>query len=223
MSDLDVTPAETVVKLSEHVAAAINQVLEDERGSVLALVQLSTMATDAQERHALAVAGGQAAHACVELRTLLNRGGAPVSVRVGGGARIVQDLERVDDRYMAFEQVQQRMMAALESIRVTELDAPAKATLAMTHTLQAAHGAWALQRARTFAASREETPAVEIQHVDATAGRTASSDVTSALSQDDSPLVPPLSAAELLAGEDRHVGPTARADGRAVQAPPDSR
>jgi hypothetical protein len=159
VADLDVTPSHMDTPLNERVVAAINQVLEDERGSVLALVQLSAMATEALERHALVFAGGQAAQACIDLHALLIRYGAPVSERVGDAAAAVLQLERIDDRYLAFDRVQRQTMAVIESIPATEFDSLAQAALAMAHTVQAAHAEWALQRARDFATSREEPPA----------------------------------------------------------------
>jgi hypothetical protein len=161
MADLDVTPSQATTTLGEPIVTAINQVLAEERGSLLALVQLSAMATEALERHALVVAGGQAAQACIDLHALLVRYGAPVSDRVGDAADAVLELDRIDDRYLAFDQVQRHMMAVIESLPAPALDPQAQAALAMTHTLQAAHAEWALQRARDFAASREEAPTAQ--------------------------------------------------------------
>jgi hypothetical protein len=154
VADVGVTTPNTGTTLDEHVVAVINEVLEAERGSVLALVQLSAMATDALERHALVVTGGQAAQACIDLRAVLERSGAPVSDRVGEAAVTVQELDRLDDRYLAFGQIQHRLMERIESIPSADLDTAAQAALAMVHTVAAAHAAWALQRAHDFAASR---------------------------------------------------------------------
>jgi hypothetical protein len=47
-------------------------------------------------------------------------------------------------------------MERIESIPSADLDTAAEAALAMVHTVEAAHAAWALQRAHDFAASRAE-------------------------------------------------------------------
>jgi hypothetical protein len=156
VADLDAVPTRTDAPLDEQAVTAINEVLEGERGSALALVQLSAMASDSLERHALVVQGGQAAQACIDLRALLERYGAPVSDRVGNAATVVQEMERLDERYLAFGQLQPRLMGLIESIPPNVLDSAARGTLAMVHTVQVAHAAWALERARAFAASREE-------------------------------------------------------------------
>jgi hypothetical protein len=155
MADLDVPSTRNGSPWDDQIVAVVNEVLEEERGSVLALVQLAAMATDALERHALVVTGGQASQACIDLRTLLQRHGSRVSEDLGNAARMVQDLERLDERYLAFGQLQQHLMELIESIPTAELDATTQAMLAMTHTVQAAHAAWALQRAHDFATSRD--------------------------------------------------------------------
>lgn len=175
MADVDVTLPRRGSPLDEHVVDAINEVLEGERGSVAALVQLSAMATDSLERHALSVTGGQATQACFDLRGVLERHGARVSDQIGEASSTLLELERLDDRYLAFGHLRQQLMERIESIASSELDASAQAVLAMVHTIQSAQAAWALQRARDFTASREEALSADARPTDGS-GQSAEGD-----------------------------------------------
>jgi hypothetical protein len=144
MDAMDVTTSET-----------LNDLLEDERAAVEALVGLVAMATDGLERQAMVVFGGQTAQACHELRALLERHGAGVTMRVGAPKHIILGQERYDDRLRAYSQLQQSLADRIEALMNGELDPDAQAVLAPLRALHLAHYAWALARADDFTASRE--------------------------------------------------------------------
>jgi hypothetical protein len=145
MTDLmDATTSETIAGL-----------LEDERAAVEALVGLVAMATDGLERQAMVVFGGQTAQACHELRALLERHGAAVSMRIGPGRHIILGQERYDDRLRSYSLLQQSLADRIEALMNNELDADSQAVLAPLRALHLAHHAWALTRADDFTASRE--------------------------------------------------------------------
>jgi hypothetical protein len=133
----------------------LNDLLEDERAAVEALVGLVAMATDGLERQAMVVFGGQTAQSCHELRALLERRGAVVSTRVGAPKHIILGQERYDDRLRAYSQLQQSLADRIEALMNSELDTDAQAVLAPLRSLHLAHHAWALTRADDFTASRE--------------------------------------------------------------------
>jgi hypothetical protein len=134
---------------------ALNGLLEDERASVEILVALTAMATDALERQALTVMGGQAVQACFDLRERLERLGAPITERVGPALGRVSALEHLDERYRAFADLARQLAVRLQQLLEADLDPESQMLLAPLRALEVAQASWASQRADEFAASRE--------------------------------------------------------------------
>jgi hypothetical protein len=211
VANVNVTAPHLGSALDERSAAVINEVLEGERGSVAALVQLSAMATDALERHALVVTGGQAAQACIDLRGVLERHGAQVSQRVGVTAEAILLLERLDERYLAFAALQRALMLNIESIASARLDAVDQGALAMVHTIQSAQSAWAFQRARDFAASRAEAQLSANRPDDATGGQLADAESPSGILRGE-PARPAAPTDDALLAPNAHASPAGSMD-----------
>lgn len=137
------------------VAEALNQLLEEERACVEALVGLASMATDMLERQAVTIMGGQTVRACGDLHEQLASGGAPISGRIGGAGLRVLGPDRVDGRCLAFSQVQQELAASIDTLLAEDLDFVMRSLLVSLRDVHLAHAVWSARRAEEFAATRE--------------------------------------------------------------------
>lgn len=141
---------------------------------VEALVGLVAMATEAPERQALQVMGGQACQACDDLRGRLRAIGAPISADIEAVAERVLAPERLDDRLRAFSVLRRELAATAADTMATSPDPATRDMLATLRDVQLAQAGWANRRAEEFAATRvpaefagDDNDAVEAANVDA--------------------------------------------------------
>jgi hypothetical protein len=133
---------------------ALNRLLEGERGTVGVLVGLVSMATEAPERQALMVMGGQACQACDDLRGRLRALRAPIGMEIEPVLERILAPERLDDRLRAFSALRRELADLVGAALAAAPDPDTGDILATLRDVQLAQAGWAERRADEFAATR---------------------------------------------------------------------
>lgn len=138
-----------------QIIQALNEMLEEERAAVEAVIGLTSMATDPHEREHLQRIGADEAWSCSGLRERIEAMGGPVSRHISPFASHVLGLEYFPERLRTYGRHQRLVMeriSALLSIRTLDEE-----TQRFLETMLAQHMQdvlWCEQRATEFEASR---------------------------------------------------------------------
>lgn len=147
---------ERMGSLNPETVDALNMLLEDVRASVEIEVALSNGATEYLEREALNSMGVEDTLMSFLLRDWMEALNLPVTRRINGIVLQALDLTRYDDRLMLFVQHQLASREQAERlVEEAEIDADGRAMLRSIVDAHTRHAAWAEQRAREFAETRQ--------------------------------------------------------------------
>ena len=142
--------------LDPEIVDALNMLLEDVRASVEIEVALSNGATEYLEREALTAMGVEDTLFAFLLRDWLDSQNLPVTRRINGIVLQALDLTRYDDRLSLFlhHQLASRDQAE-QLLDEAELNGEGQEILRSIIDAHTRHAAWAEERAREFAETRQ--------------------------------------------------------------------
>jgi hypothetical protein len=138
-----------------QIVQFLNEMLEEERAAVEAVIGLTSMATDPNERENLQRIGGDEVQSCIGLRERIESlGGAP-SRHISDFANYVLSLEYFPERLRTFGRHQRLIMERISALLTQRgLDNDTRGFLEAMLAQHAKDITWCEQRAAIFEASR---------------------------------------------------------------------
>ena len=138
-----------------QIIRTLNEMLEEERAAVEAVIGLSSMATDPSERETLQRIGGDEVWACSGLRERIEALGGTPSMHISDFANYVLSLEYFPERLRTFGRHQRLIMERIATLLAQRgLDAETKQFLEEMRTQHEADIVWCENRASVFETSR---------------------------------------------------------------------
>ncbi len=141
--------------ISTQIIQILNEMLEEERAAVEAVIGLTAMATDPSERDMLQKIGGDEVWACAGLRERIETLGGTPSPHISDFANYVLSLEYFPERLRTFGRHQRLIMERIATLLVQRaLDDDTKQFLTEMRGQHEVDIAWCEQRAIVFESSR---------------------------------------------------------------------
>jgi bacterioferritin (cytochrome b1) len=141
--------------ISAQIIQILNEMLEEERAAVEAVIGLTAMATDPNEREMLQRIGGDEVWACIGLRERIEALGGIPSKHVSDFSAYVLSLEYFPERLRTFGRHQRLILERVTTLLAQRsLDAETKAFLTEMKTQHETDIAWCEQRAASFESTR---------------------------------------------------------------------
>ncbi|SRR5579875_2409979 len=138
-----------------QIIQMLNEMLEEERAAVEAVIGLVSMATDPNERENLERIGGDEVWACSGLRERIEALGGAASRHISDFSNYVLSLEYYPERLRTFGRHQRLIMERINTLLVQrKLDDETRRFLTEMLTQHEADVLWCEQRANIFEASR---------------------------------------------------------------------
>lgn len=138
-----------------QVIQILNEMLEEERAAVEAVIGLTSMATDPTERDNLQRIGGDEALSCTGLRARIEALGGTPSRHISDFSNYVLSLEYFPERLRTFGRHQRLIMERISTLLSQRgLDEDTRKFLEEMLAQHAKDITWCEQRANTFEASR---------------------------------------------------------------------
>ena len=140
---------------SNQIIQMLNEMLEEERAAVEAVIGLTSMATDPHERENLERIGGDEVWACSGLREQIEALGGTSSRHISDFANYVLSLEYYPERLRTYGRHQRLIMERISTLLVQRgLADPTKQFLEVMLKQHENDVAWCELRANVFEASR---------------------------------------------------------------------
>jgi bacterioferritin (cytochrome b1) len=138
-----------------QIIQMLNEMLEEERAAVEAVIGLTSMATDPHERERLQQIGGDEVWSCSGLRDRIEALGGTPSRHISDFASYVLSLDYYPERLRTYGRHQRLIMERISTLIAQRgLDTPTRDFLAALLTQHEADVSWCEQRANVFEASR---------------------------------------------------------------------
>ncbi len=138
-----------------QVIQTLNEMLEEERAAVEAVIGLTSMATDPTERENLMRIGGDEVWACSGLRDRIEALGGSSSRHVSDFASFVLSLEYFPERLRYYGRHQRLIMERITTLLTRKLDDETKVFLEEMYAMHEKDVNWCDERASVFEASRD--------------------------------------------------------------------
>ena len=140
---------------SSQIVQMLNEMLEEERAAVEAVIGLTSMATDPHERQKLEQIGGDEVWSCSGLRDRIEGLGGTPSRHISDFASYVLSLDYYPERLRTYGRHQRLIMERITTLLAQRgLDTPTRDFLAALLQMHEADVSWCEQRANVFEASR---------------------------------------------------------------------
>ena len=141
--------------ISPQIIRTLNEMLEEERAAVEAVIGLSSMATDPSEREMLQRIGGDEVWACTGLRDRIEAHGGVPSMHISDFANYVLSLEYFPERLRTFGRHQRLIMERISTLLAQRgLDPDTKEFLEAMKVQHETDITWCETRATVFEATR---------------------------------------------------------------------
>jgi bacterioferritin (cytochrome b1) len=138
-----------------QIIRTLNEMLEEERAAVEAVIGLASMATDPSERETLQRIGGDEVWACSGLRGRIEALGGTPSMHISDFANYVLSLEYFPERLRTFGRHQRLIMERIATLLAQrDLDGETKQFLDEMRAQHEADIVWCENRASVFETSR---------------------------------------------------------------------
>lgn len=137
-----------------QIIRSLNEMLEEERAAVEAMIGLTAMATDFREREMMQRIGANEVWACVGLRErIVAMGGIP-STHISDFANYVLSLEFFPERLRTFSRHQRLIIERINTLLKQSIDDSTRQFLEEMNTHLSGNVVWSDARAAAFDASR---------------------------------------------------------------------
>ncbi len=138
-----------------QIIQMLNEMLEEERAAVEAVIGLTSMATDPHEREKLAQIGGDEVWSCSGLRDRIEGLGGTPSRHISDFASYVLSLDYYPERLRTYGRHQRLIMERITTLIAQRgLDTPTRDFLGALLTQHESDVSWCEHRANVFEASR---------------------------------------------------------------------
>jgi bacterioferritin (cytochrome b1) len=141
--------------IGPQIIRTLNEMLEEERAAVQAVIGLASMATDPNERETLQRIGGDEVWSCSGLRERIENLGGTASVHISDFANYVLSLEYYPERLRTYGRHQRLIMERIATLLAQRgLDTDTRVFLEEMQSQHQQDIAWCEMRAQFFEASR---------------------------------------------------------------------